>query len=145
MTTAAETPALEEYWARLEPHLRPFSREEQRAAVALYRELAKGKAVDADQLGRALGICSAEARALLERDSIKCFVYPDGQGRVLVRPGERRDGAPCRDAGPGRERRASGDSRLIRPARSGSVPHVRQQRDGEVLPFRLLLRLAAIR
>jgi alkylmercury lyase len=63
--------------------LRPFSPEEQRAAAALYHELAKGKAVDADQLGRALGISSAESRALLQRDAIKCFVYPDDQGRVL--------------------------------------------------------------
>jgi alkylmercury lyase len=83
MTVDSKVLALDEYWGKLEPHLRPFSPEEQRAAVALYRELAKGKAVDADQLGRALGVSSAESRALLDRDSIKCFVYPDDQGRVL--------------------------------------------------------------
>jgi alkylmercury lyase len=67
----------------LASQLRPFSWEEQPVAVALYRELAKGKPVDADQLGRALGITSAESRALLERDAIKSFAYPDSKGRVL--------------------------------------------------------------
>jgi alkylmercury lyase len=83
MTAEFKVPALDEYWRSLEPHLRPFSPEEQRAAAALYRELAKGKAVDADQLGRALGISSAESRALLQCDAIKCFVYPHDQGRAL--------------------------------------------------------------
>jgi alkylmercury lyase len=82
MTTKLSIPALEEYWGKLEPFLR-FSPEEQRAAVALYRELAKGKAVDADQLGRALGVSAADAHALLERGAIKCLVYSDGKGLVL--------------------------------------------------------------
>jgi alkylmercury lyase len=63
--------------------LRRFSPEEQRAAVVLYRELAKGQPVDAAQFSRALQVSLGEARALLERDSIKGFVYPDDQGRVL--------------------------------------------------------------
>jgi alkylmercury lyase len=75
--------ALEHYWEALQIHMRPFSPEEQRAAVALYREIAKGAAVDAAQLGQALGVSPAEARALLQRDPIKAFVYPDDQGRVL--------------------------------------------------------------
>jgi alkylmercury lyase len=79
----SSAPALDEYWRLLEAHLRPFSREEQPVAVALYRELAKGRSVDADQLGRALGITSDEGRAFLERDAIKSFVYPDSEGRVL--------------------------------------------------------------
>jgi alkylmercury lyase len=78
-----DPPALEHYWAALQIHLRHFSPDDQRAAVALYRELAKGQAVDAAQLGRALGVSNAEACALLERDSIRAFVYPDDQGRVL--------------------------------------------------------------
>lgn len=52
-------------------------------AVALYRELAKGQPVDASQLGQALGVSAAEGQAFLERDSIKVFVYPDEQGRVV--------------------------------------------------------------
>ena len=39
-----------EYWAALRPHLPSFSVEEQRAAVALYRELTRGKPVDDAQL-----------------------------------------------------------------------------------------------
>ena len=76
-------PALDEYWALLESRLRPFSREEQPVAIALYRELAKGKPVDAGQLGRALGVTSDESRALLERDAIRNLIYRDGEGRVL--------------------------------------------------------------
>jgi alkylmercury lyase len=83
MVTEPKAPPLDEYWSLLESHLRPFSREEQPVAVALYRELAKGKPVDADQLGRALGVTPDESRALLQRDAIKRFVYPDGEGRVL--------------------------------------------------------------
>lgn len=78
-----KTPALDKYWEGLAAHLPLFSPDEQRAAVSLYRELAKGHAVDAAQLGRALGISPVEARELLERDSINAFVYPDDQGRVL--------------------------------------------------------------
>jgi alkylmercury lyase len=73
----------DEYWEMLEPHLRRFSPDEQRAAIALYRELAKGQAVDDAQLARALGISAAESRTFLERDSIKSAIYRDGQGRVL--------------------------------------------------------------
>jgi alkylmercury lyase len=83
MTTAYKAPHLDEYWRKLEPHLRAFASDEQRAAVALYRELAKGKAVSADQLAKALGISSAESGALLQRASIKSFTHPDAEGRVL--------------------------------------------------------------
>jgi alkylmercury lyase len=81
--TKTDSPALERYWEALQIHLQHFSPDEQRAAVALYRELAKGQAVDAAQLGQALGVSPAEARALLDRDSIKALVYLDDQGRVL--------------------------------------------------------------
>lgn len=80
---AREVPTVDQYWESLAPHLRPFAPEEQRAAVALYRELAKGRAVDAEQLGRALGTSLVETHGLLERDAIKRFTYPDAQGRVL--------------------------------------------------------------
>jgi alkylmercury lyase len=83
MKAELSAPALDEYWGKLESQLRPFSPDDQRVAVALYRELAKGKAVDTDQLGRALGRPPAEISALLERDAIKAFLHPDSQGRVL--------------------------------------------------------------
>ncbi len=81
--TTTEIPTLDQYWEGLAAKLPLFSPEEQRAAVALYRELAKGQAVDAVQLGRALGVSPAEGRALLARDSIKAFAYGDDQGCVL--------------------------------------------------------------
>ena len=77
------TPTPDEYWAALEPHLPSFSLEEQRTAVALYRELAKGASVDEARLARALDISIAEARALLQRQSIKCMTYADDRGRIL--------------------------------------------------------------
>lgn len=76
-------PPLDRYWDALTPHLPSFSSDEQRAAVALYRELAKGRPVDAAQLGRALGVDTLTAGALLERESIKAFIYPDEHGRVI--------------------------------------------------------------
>ena len=81
--TTTKIPTLDQYWERLAAGLRPFSPEEQRAAVTLYQELAKGQPVDAEQLAQALGVPTSEARALLARDSIKTFVYPDAKGRVL--------------------------------------------------------------
>jgi alkylmercury lyase len=83
MTTKSTAPTLDEYWEELELYLCRFSPEEQRAAVMLYRELAKGKAVDADQLAGALGLSLAESQSLLHRDAIKRFVFPDEKGRVL--------------------------------------------------------------
>src|SRR5439155_21127601 len=81
--TRTNTPTVDEYWEALAKHLPTFSPEDQRVAVTLYRELAKRQPVDAAQLGRALGVAPAEARGFLNRDSIKAFVYPDDEGRVL--------------------------------------------------------------
>ena len=78
-----DIPTVDQYWETLAPHLRPFSPEEQRTAVALYRELAKGRAVDAEHFARALDTTPGAARALLERDALKRFIYPDTQGRVV--------------------------------------------------------------
>lgn len=79
----SDVPTVDQYWESLASYLRPFSLEEQGPAVALYRELAKGRPVDAEQFARALDITPAEARALLERDAIKREIYPDAQGRVV--------------------------------------------------------------
>jgi len=78
-----DIPSPDEYWEGLRPHLRLFSMGERRAAVALYRELAKGQAVADAQLAHALGISTVESSALLQRDAIKPFVYRDREGRVL--------------------------------------------------------------
>ena len=78
-----DIPSPDAFWEGLRPHLRPFSPDEQRAAVALYRELAKGQAVADAQLADALGISTVESRGLLQRDAIKPFIYRDREGRVL--------------------------------------------------------------
>src|SRR6516162_4480294 len=83
MMVEPKVPSVDEYWRKLASFLPLFSPEEQRAAVALYRELAEGRPVHADQLGRALGVSLAESHALLQREAIKRFVYADDEGRVL--------------------------------------------------------------
>jgi alkylmercury lyase len=81
--TRANGPSLDLYWEALDRHLPRLSSEERRIALTLYRELAKGQPVDAAQLGRALGLSPAEARAFLDRGAVKLFVYPDEKGRVI--------------------------------------------------------------
>jgi alkylmercury lyase len=83
MMLMPKVPTLSEYWQQLEPHLPPFSPEERRGALALYREVAKGQPVDEAQLGRVLGISATESRALLQRDSINFLVHRDERGHVL--------------------------------------------------------------
>ena len=78
-----DIPSPDAYWEGLRPHLRPFSPDERHAAVALYRELAKGQAVADAQMAHALGISTVESSALLQRDAIKPFIYRDREGRVL--------------------------------------------------------------
>ncbi|MGH7546793.1 MAG: organomercurial lyase [Gemmatimonadales bacterium] len=67
--TRSNIPTVEQYWEALAAALPAFSPEDQRVAVTLYREVAKGQPVDAAQLG--------------DRDSLKPFAYYDEQGRVL--------------------------------------------------------------
>ncbi len=76
-------PKLDQYWAAIATAVPQFSPEEQTVAVALYRELARGSPVSAEQLAAALHVRPARARELLERPCIKAFVYPDEQSRVL--------------------------------------------------------------
>lgn len=64
----ANAPPLDQYWKALDAQLPRFSPEEQRIAVSLYRELAKGQPVDAGRLGS---------------DAIRALVFADDQGRVL--------------------------------------------------------------
>ena len=78
-----ETPDIDQYWQALEAVLPTFTEDEQRAAVTLYRELAKGSPVSATQLAAALDVPVASAEDLLGRDSIRGFVYPDEEGNVL--------------------------------------------------------------
>src|SRR5258708_23669445 len=83
MMLMPKVPTLSEYWQKLEPHLPPFSPEERRVALALYREVAKGQPADDAQLGRVLGISATESRALLQRHSINFLVHRHERGHVL--------------------------------------------------------------
>lgn len=81
--TRTNVPTLDQYWAALADAVPRFSAEEQTAAVTLYRELARGRPVSAEQLAAALQVRPERAHELLERPSIKAFLYPDEHGRVL--------------------------------------------------------------
>ncbi len=78
-----ETPDIDQYWHALEAALPTFAEDEQRAAVTLYRELAKGSPVPATQLAAALDVPVESAEDLLGTDSIRGLVYPDEEGNVL--------------------------------------------------------------
>ena len=80
--TRKNIPTLDEFWRALAPRLPVLSPREQRAAIVLLRELAKGEPVTPAQLARAIGASTAEAEALLQRSALKGFVYQDPQGRV---------------------------------------------------------------
>jgi alkylmercury lyase len=77
------TPQVEEYWTALERALQESSADEQRAAVVLYRELARGEAVTPEHFGRALNVSQADAEALLGRPSIRSFTYRDAQDQLV--------------------------------------------------------------
>jgi alkylmercury lyase len=67
-------------WASRLPVLSP---EEQRAGLALLRELAQGEPVAAAQLAWAIGASTADGETLLQRPALKPFIYPDERGRVV--------------------------------------------------------------
>lgn len=74
---------LSDYWEQLAAALPEFSPEEQRHAVTLYQELAKGEPVAPEGLGRALGVPAEAAQQILDGPPIQSFVYPDSEGRVI--------------------------------------------------------------
>jgi len=76
-------PDVDSYWKALAAALPRFAPDEQRAALTLYGELAKGSAVSVEQFARALEAPVHEAHALLERDSIRSLIYRDEDWRVL--------------------------------------------------------------
>jgi len=80
--TGSKRPSLEAYWMALVESIPEFSADEQRAAVTLYCELAKGGPVSPEELAGALGVVALEARELLQRDSLKPFVYRGDNGEI---------------------------------------------------------------
>jgi len=57
--------------------------EEERGAVGLYRELARGAAGTVERLGKSLKVPLAEAEELLGRPSIRSLTYRDAQGALV--------------------------------------------------------------
>jgi hypothetical protein len=76
-------PTLDEYWAEISGALPSFTPEEQRVAVTVYGELAKGTPVSVGQIARALGIPTEQARELLGRPCIQVMAYRDEPGRLV--------------------------------------------------------------
>lgn len=76
-------PDIDRYWEALADAVPVLTSEEQYAAVALYRELAKGQAVGTEQLAAALNIPTTKAEKLLQRPSMRALTYSDANGRVL--------------------------------------------------------------
>ncbi len=62
MSTDRLTSDLSAYFEDLATHLPEFSLEDQRTALAIYRELAKGEPVDDARLASALGVGPAQDR-----------------------------------------------------------------------------------
>lgn len=81
--TTNSAPDIDRYWDAVAQAVPVLTSEEQHAAVTLYRELAKGQPVEAEQLAAALNISAANAEELLQRPSVRALTYLDDSGRVL--------------------------------------------------------------
>lgn len=80
--TNPEIPTVGQYWKTLDEAVPAFGPEEQRVALALYRELAKGAPVTVDQLAEALDTSRRAARELLARGALQALTYTDDEGHV---------------------------------------------------------------
>ncbi len=81
--THNDAPDVDRYVEALARALPSFNAEEQRAALALYHQLAKGQPVGLEQFALALNVPAGQAKELLERGPIKSLIYSDEQGRVV--------------------------------------------------------------
>ena len=77
-----KTRTLDQYWELLAEFLPQLSEMEQHAALVLYRELAKGAPLSAEQFADALEIPTDGAREILNIDPFRSLVYLDEQGRI---------------------------------------------------------------
>ncbi len=75
-------PSLDQYWDILAESLPKFSKSDQRVALVLYRELAKGAPVSVEKLADAVEVSTDGAKEILNADPFKSLVYLDEQGRV---------------------------------------------------------------
>ena len=79
----SETPTIEQYLRAFGSRARQFSPQEQRIGAAIYRELAKGAALEPEQLRQSSNISDEELHAVLQRDPLKSVIHWDKQGRIL--------------------------------------------------------------
>jgi len=77
-----DAPDLDGYWTTLDDAAPTFGIDEQRAAVSLYRELAKGRPLTADDFARAAHLSPDRADVLLASPAIRPFLYHDEHGRI---------------------------------------------------------------
>ena len=83
MATNTIAPDIDSYWNSIAAAIPVYAAEEQRSALTLYRELAKGDPVTAEQFAAASGVSLPEAKTRLDRQSLRALTYPDDQGRVV--------------------------------------------------------------
>ena len=79
----SKRPPLKEYWPTLSKAIPDFPPDQQRVAVTIYRELAKGKPASGEQLAAALGLSAEAVQRILSREPLRAFIYQDEQGRVI--------------------------------------------------------------
>lgn len=83
MVTNTIAPDIDSYWNSIAAAVPVYTPEEQRSALTLYRELAKGEPVALEQFAAASGVSLPEAKTQLDRPSLRALTYLDDRGRVL--------------------------------------------------------------
>ena len=83
MTTASIDTGLNAYFEELAEHLPNFSPEDQRTALTIYRELAKGDPMSDVELAQALGVTTAEAHERRSSPALKGITYLDSEDRII--------------------------------------------------------------
>jgi alkylmercury lyase len=74
---------VEEVSAQLLACLPTFDEEEQRAAVAIYRQLAEGAPLRQEQLAKTLGVPRSEVAEVLGRQNMQSMTYADESGNII--------------------------------------------------------------
>lgn len=78
--TPTRIAALQQAW---EPIFPPFAPQEQRAGIALLRDLTRGEPVDAPRLAKLIGSSTDHAQSFLKESQLSRYVYWGDNGRVL--------------------------------------------------------------
>ena len=80
--TRSDITTADELWAEACCHFPVLSADDQRAGIALLRELARGEPVTTAQLARALGTTVDAAAAFTKESPLSPFVHADEGGRI---------------------------------------------------------------